>query len=381
MKIFSCQRDKTACNYYRITHPLYKLHELGMAEVMLIDEYQLGHERAIEGALWADLLVFHRPASEEWFKFIKTMQKFGKIFVSDYDDNPFQTSPLNPAYAHFGTEEVRYQWPDGSSEMLWSEDMVSKTGSKLFNIERNIRHREVFKLNFKKSDLVTCTTPELQEAFKKINPNTVVLPNLISPEFYPAIPDMGKREVRVGWQGGSSHYEDLFFIKPVIKRMLETHDNVKFVFFGDMRFQPLFKDCDNNKIEWISWSSHDVYPYKLTLLNLDIGLCPLVDNEFNRTKSAIKWMEYSMVGMATIAADIPPYSPVIKNGETGLLCKEEHTHWNEQLDYLIRSKSARYAMACSAKNDVLENHNLDKKIHLWEQAYSEVLRPKATMVK
>jgi hypothetical protein len=381
IKVFSCKRDTTACNAYRILQPLVKLHEKGLAEVMLIEEYQLGMDKAIEGVLWADLLVFHRPANEDWFKFIKTMQKYGKIFVSDYDDNPFNTSPMNPFYGNIGVEEVEYAWPDGRKEWLWKDGQVSKTGKKIFDIERNINTRETFKLNFKKSDLVTCTTPELRDAFLKINPNVAILPNLIATEFFPAIPDMGKGEIRIGWQGGSSHYEDLFFVKPVIKAILEKHKNVKFVFYGDMRFQPLFDDCVQEQIEWHHWTSHDVYPYKLTLMNMDIGLCPLVDNEFNRTKSAIKWMEYSMVGMATIAANIPPYSSVIKNGETGLLCGEDHKEWIDALDNLILNRGKRHAMACLAKQDVLENHNLESKIHLWADTYENILHPKATVLK
>lgn len=381
MRIFSARRDSTACNSYRIEHPLHMLNEQGLAEVAFVDAWQLGNDEAIEGALWADILVFHRPANEEWFKFIKTMQKYGKLFVSDYDDNPFKTSPLNPFYGSIGVEPVEYVWPDGSKEWLWSEDMVSKTGKKIFSIEKNLHYRETFKLNFKKSDMVTCTTPELAEEFKKINKNTVVLPNLISPEFYPTMPSMGKGEVRIGWQGGASHYEDLFFLKPIIKRTLEKHNNVKFVFYGDSRFQALFSDCDQSKMEFHHWTSHEVYPYKLSLMNLDIGLCPLIDNEFNRMKSAIKWMEYSMVGIATIAADIPPYNKVIKHGDTGLLCKEDAKEWEDKLDYLIKSPSARHAMACTAKQDVLENHNLNTKIHLWADAYNNILRPSGDLLQ
>ncbi len=381
MKIFSCRRDRTACNFYRIETPLYALQDKELAEVAICEEHQLGSEKAIEAALWADILVFHRPADENWFKFIKLMQKYGKVFVSDYDDNPFHTSPMSPAYAHFGTQELEYEWPDGKKEWLWRNGMLSKDGSKvLFDIERNIRHLEMFRANFRKSDIISCTTPELRETFLEVNPNTVVLPNLITPDWFPENPGMYKDKVRICWQGGSSHYEDLFFIVPVIKNVLKKHDNVKFVFYGDGRFMPLFNDCDQSKIEFHHWTSHDVYPYKLTLMNIDIGLCPLVDNEFNRMKSAIKWMEYSMVGAATIAANIPPYSKVISHGNTGILCKEDEKEWEDQLDYLIKSTSSRYAMACEAKNEVLKNHNVETKAHLWLEAYEAVLKPKVAVI-
>jgi glycosyltransferase involved in cell wall biosynthesis len=259
--------------------------------------------------------------------------------------------------------------------------MVSPSGKKVFDIERNIHYRETFRANFKQSDLITTTTEELAEEFRKINPNVVVLPNLTTASWFPPIPEMVKKEVRIVWQGSASHYEDLFFLHPIICKILKKHDNVKFVFFGDMRFKKLFDACDQSKIEYHNWMCLDAYPYKLALLNGDIGVCPLVDNVFNRSKSAIKWMEYSMVGMTTVAANIPPYSKVIENGKTGILCGEDEKEWEDALDRLIKSKTDRWTLASQAKDEVLTNHNLDKKAHLWLNAYESVLNPKAHMLK
>jgi len=42
----------------------------------------------------------------------------------------------------------------------------------------------------------------------------------------------------------------------------------------------------------------DAYPMRLAGLRLDIGLAPLIDNEFNHCKSKIKYFEYSIVKAA-----------------------------------------------------------------------------------
>lgn len=379
MKILGIERDDSACNHYRVFSPLKKILDLNLADVALIHQRDLGTDRAKNLAILSDLIVFQRPADEEWLNFIKSFRKWGKVIVSDYDDDPFNTSPLNPFYQYVGTEPVEYQWADGTKEMLWSEDMVNSQGTKIFNIERNIAYRDMFRLNFKKSDLVTCTTDILKNEFLKITPNVAVLPNLIDPGFWPKIPDFNKNEVRIGWQGGWSHYEDLYNIVPVIKNVLDKHDNVKFVYFGDQRFRVLFKDCDQNKIEWQDWVHHETYPYKMTLLNLDIGICPLADNKFNWTKSAIKWMEYSMLGMATIASNIEPYSSVLKHRETAMLCND-NKEWEESLNELIIDGKKRRLMAKKAFVDVIENHNINTKANLWVEAYQNVLKPKEVLV-
>lgn len=379
MKIMGIERDDSACNFYRILSPLNNILEQNLADVAIIHQRDIGNDRAIQLALNADLIVFQRPANEDWLNFIKVCRKHGKHIVSDYDDDPFNTSPLNPFYQYVGTEPVEYEWADGTKEMLWSEEMVGSTGSKIFNIERNIAFRDLFRLNFKKSDLVTTTTEILANEFRKITNSVAVLPNVIDPSFWPQIPDFNKREVRIGWQGGFSHYEDLYDIVPVIKRVLDKHDNVKFVYFGDQRFRNLFKDCDQNKIEWQDWVHHETYPYKMTLLNLDIGICPLADNHFNWTKSAIKWMEYSMLGMATVASNIEPYKSVIEGGVTGFLVND-HKEWELALDALIENGSERRKMAKKAFVDVMENHNIQNKAHLWIKAYEEMLKPKEVLV-
>jgi len=374
LKILAIERDKLAINYYRILQPLAKVDELGLAEVQFVEEKNLGDERSKDMALWADVIVFQRPATEAWYNFIKLCRKIGKVIVADYDDHPFKTSPLNPFYRYVGVEPVMWEWADGTKEWLWHEDMVGATGEKLFNIEQNINHRDMFRANFKKADIVTTTTEILREEFLKVNPNVAILPNLICPEFFPSKYEFVKRDVRIGWQGGNSHYEDLYFVVPVIKEVLERNKNAKFVYFGDLRFMGMFKDCPQNQIEWHSWVGHAVYPYKLAMLNLDIGLCPLVDNEFNRNKSSIKWMEYSALKMMTVASNIPPYSVSIDNERTGVLVNEDHKAWVDVLNKAVSDKYYRQHMAQRAYDDVIENHNINTKAHLWVEAYQKAAK-------
>lgn len=379
LRILGIERDKTACNFYRILSPLAKLDERELADVILVQESDLGNDKSVNSALWADIIVFQRPSTEAWFNFIKTCRKNGKLIVSDYDDDPFNTSPFNPYYQFIGTEEYGIQWEDGTKEMLWSEGMVSQNGNKIFDIEKNINHRDMFYLNFKKSDMVTCTTDILRNEFLKMNENVLVLPNLIDFNFFPPLQEFKKNEIRIGWQGGASHYEDLYLIKDVIFEILKNNPTAKFVYFGDMRFKGLFSKCNQKQIEWHPWVQHNAYPYKLAMLNLDIALCPLVDNVFNRNKSAIKWMEYSAMKFATIASDIPPYSEVIKQGETGLLVNSDKAMWIDSIQTLISSEHMRRNLSENSYEDVKLNHNIENKSHLWYDAYNKLINQEVTV--
>lgn len=371
MRILGINRDESACDLYRISQPLYKLLENGMANILTIKEgAELATDFALQKVMESDIILVHRPASEEWFKFIKTCRKYGKTIVVDYDDDPFNTSPLNPYYQFIGTEEVEFAWPDGKREMLWSKNPMEHGGRHL-DIETNIRRRDLFRASFRNADMVSTTTDILKDKLSAINKNTVVLPNLIDFEQYPIVEHVKKR-IRVGWQGGASHYEDLYMMAPAIKKILKKYDNVDFVFWGDLRMYGLFRDIPMERVECHQWVKQICYPYKLACMNLDIGLCPVVNNEFNRNKSAIKHLEYSVVKAATVASNMPPYSPVIRHGENGLLVKEDE--WFDAIEMLIVDKEKRERIAKNAFEDTHENHNANSKAYLWLNAYEALLK-------
>lgn len=368
LRILGVERDTKACGYYRITQPLEHIAMDNLADVQLI-EYgtEFDSDENMRKVFESDVILLPRPSSEEWFSFVKACRKAGKIIVSDYDDDPFTCDPMNPYYRWIGIEE----WSHPDFGDVWKHGMIDKkTGDEWFNIEKNMNRRDMLRASFKKSDLVTCTTEELKEVFLKINPNVTILPNSIDLDVY-LRPEFVKKKIRIGWQGGVSHYRDLHLMIPILEKISKKYpDDVEIVYFGDSRFGHLFKDIKNFELH--PFVQHGVYPYKLTLLNLDIGLCPLVDNEFNRRKSAIKWMEYSAVGAATVASNIPPYSPVIENGRTGLLASNQE-EWVEALESLIKDRKKILELSQNALEDIQAKHTIQKNAHLWVDAYKQVI--------
>ena len=101
-----------------------------------------------------------------------------------------------------------------------------------------------------------------------------------------------------------------------------------------------------------------------------IGLAPLSDIPFNHAKSAIKYMEYSCLGMAAIYADLPPYRDAIVNGENAMLAQAESPQaWAEALERLLQDTEARTHMALAARDSVERNHLLSSDATLWTQVW------------
>lgn len=367
MRVLSFERDSGACNHYRVLQPLYKMLNNGLANILTINKSNCSDQDFVnQKILESQIILIHRPADEKWLNLIRAAKRAGKIVVADYDDDPFNTSPWNEAYRWYGVQEVTYKQDEDSEAIaLW------KDGEDGFSIEANIERRDLFKASFKSCDLVTCTTDNLKDTFSKINPNTVVLPNLIDCEIFQPIHMVKTKEIRIGYVFGNSHYEDFYMVRPHLKSILDKFPQVKLVFFGDCSFHGLFKDFPKDRIEWHSWVGVSAYPYKLMTLNIDIGICPLVDNAFNRCKSSLKWMEYSAIGVATVASNMAPYSVTISDGKDGILSKDDE--WTEKLTKLIQDGVYRKQIAMNAYKNVQSNHNADKKAYLWEEAYQKVL--------
>ena len=375
MRILGIERNNFATNHYRVVQPLRKLqqHRLAETSTFHIDDLKTRLEQITELVIGADVILTYSPSNEDWLGFMKLCRKHGKLVVADYDDDPFNVSPWNPAYQHVGMQEVAYEWPDGTRDLLWSEDMVGAKGEPgFFDVERNLRTRDLFAVNFKRADLVTTTTDILAETLRAFNPRVGILPNLIDLEDYVRLDVNRRGRVRIGWQGGSSHYEDLWVMLDSLRRLLEKYPHVTFVYLGDLRLAGVLRPLPPAQVEIHRWVSHAAYSYKLATLCLDIGLCPLVDTVFNMNKSAIKWMEYSAVGAATIASGITPYRQVIEHDQTGLLAGDDA--WFMAMESLVLDEKRRRKLADNAYDAVESSHNSDTKAHLWVEAYEQLLK-------
>lgn len=95
----------------------------------------------------------------------------------------------------------------------------------------------------------------------------------------------------------------------------------------------------------------------------DIGIAPLTNSKFNQSKSHIKWMEYSMYEIPTVASKVYPYSKdilgikTIEDGVTGILC--ENGEWEKKLSMLIEDEELRRKIGKQAKEYVAKNWQYD----------------------
>jgi glycosyltransferase involved in cell wall biosynthesis len=99
---------------------------------------------------------------------------------------------------------------------------------------------------------------------------------------------------------------------------------------------------------------------------------PLTDDEFNKGKSNLKWLENSARKIPTVASSVESYKVSIKHGETGFLANNQD-EWVEHLSHLIENKTLRTRIGQQAYDEVKKNYNIETQVYKWANAYREVL--------
>jgi hypothetical protein len=189
------------------------------------------------------------------------------------------------------------------------------------------------------ADTVCVSTEPLARV---VGPKAVVCPNLVDPLAWRLWPRRGRPPIRVVWSGSGYHAGDLGTIRQPLLNIIKFYGRrVRWIWFGWV------PEWLRGLVEYVPPVALEYYPALLCSLKGDIGLAPLEANEFNESKSAIKYYEYTLAGMATVASPVGPYKIVVNNVD-GILAD----HWEGELSSLIEDAEARRRLASNALHRV-----------------------------
>lgn len=248
----------------------------------------------------------------------------------------------------------------------------------------------------RKADALTVATEAMKENYSRFTDAPIyVLPILMDYDYYgeaevTELPKRNTDEIRIGWFGGKTHFEDLKMVLPAIKNVLKRDKRVKFVYcgYGGMESDSLameamwgedvFKDIPRERREFAPGVPEDYWPQKHRLLDFDIGIAPLIDDSrkdglpgFNESKCYTKWMEYSVLKTPAVLSPTV-YDKVVKHGKTGLIAKTEK-EWENHIMALVNDPKLREKIGTAASEDVRDNHNIEDRWKDWIKVYEEVL--------
>ena len=353
MNVYMVNSSYEGCCYIRILLPAF---HNGFNSNKPSLTAKIDSPKKMQGMLrGADIVVFHRPETKEFYDLAMVLKADGKKIVVDNDDT-FKIDDYHPL-AQFK--------PDAVEVGLKSRDIAMDMFLEI-------------------ADLVTTTTETLANEYRKINDNVVIIPNCVDPiDWDEPLRNEGNK-VRIGMVGSVAFEYDYLHMKDILRGLGERKD-VELVLFGlgskahrkqnpnvTKAFADEYKFWDSVEKEQIPWCPIQDYPKTLNEARLDMMLIPRKDNYFNRCKSNVKFLEAAMCEIPVIAQsfDKGPYEELthLVNG----VKVYDNDNWMDFINYLIDNKDRRREIGILAKKYTLNNYNIEDRSHEWFDAYKKL---------
>ncbi|WP_434655353.1 glycosyltransferase [Pseudomonas sp. R3-56] len=208
-------------------------------------------------------------------------------------------------------------------------------------------------------DLIYASTSHLAGLLIQLFPDRPVYHGMYAPYIGDRLPITRKARPyqTVGYMGSKGHQEDLNLVVPALERLLDERPDLHFEVFGTIQMPPrLERFGDRIKSHKVN-KAYSEFLSVLASLNWDIGLAPLVNEEFNLCKAPTKFIEYTAAGIPVIASNIPVYSKVIPS-DGGMLVDE--TGWYDALVSSLDSKDFRTQAVRIAQEFCAVNFSIDR---------------------
>ena len=204
------------------------------------------------------------------------------------------------------------------------------------------------------ADVVLVSTETLRRQMQSYNAETVVLPNYLDDRLWSA-PSVTRQftptDVRIVYVGTMSHRKDLELLRAAFRKLDPKYRNrirldvvgvadgeAGAGWFQTMPVPPQIAASYPRFVDWIQAQNC-----------WDWGVAPLLDTSFNRSKSALKFLEYAALGVPSICSDMPVYRDAVRQEETGLLVGNDPDRWRDALERAADAHSwERLRQACPA---------------------------------
>ncbi|MDE0784352.1 MAG: glycosyltransferase family 4 protein [Planktomarina sp.] len=204
----------------------------------------------------------------------------------------------------------------------------------------------------KTSDHVVSSSPFLNDYCLGINlrkASTYISSSVNSNYFIPTNTYNNKKTVTIGWTGTFSSKEYLDLLRDVF---LELNKRIDFKLRVIGNFQYDLPGVDLEVIQWRKETEVE------DLQGIDIGIYPLVQDDWVLGKSGLKAIQYMAFGLPTVATNVGTTPRIIKHMTNGWLVKTDE-EWIEALEELIKNPQLRQNLGEAARLTVLENYSTD----------------------
>lgn len=233
-------------------------------------------------------------------------------------------------------------------------------------------NREIYKEIIAKADALICSTPFIEQYYKKLHPDKPIymVRNSIDIKRWTRMKAV-KRQPIIGWLGATPWRSlDLEQMAPFFDSYLKKRD-VKFHHSGHLNWAAgahLRLGIDPKRCSVSPMVP--LFELPTAYAHFDIGIVPLNDIPFNRAKSFIKGLEYAAAGVPFVASALPEYEYLAESGvgRVANTPKEWMSHFDELLDISLREDESVHNF-----NIVRKNFSIEANAQKWVDVFREIM--------
>lgn len=334
--------DLPQCFLYRVQQKREQLEALDH-DVRVLEPEALNSWASASALLWADVLVVCRlPGTYPVLWAIGLAQRFGLPVYYDIDDLIFDAEHFPPPLSSYGG--------------TISADL--HTGLAL--------DAPLFEAAMRQADAVIVSTPTLARRWRELAADrqqpVLVLPNLAPPALRREASAARQRleatpaaagPLRLLVSSGTLAHKEVWVeqLAPALATVLQRHPQVLLDLVGSLEWPETLAGVAPGRIREIPFSEYGAYLRHVG--RAQIGLAPLEPGIVTDAKSAIKWMEYSLMGLATVVSPTATYREILEEGVHGLFAADGPA-WVVAIERLITDPALRQRLALQAHHRALE---------------------------
>jgi glycosyltransferase involved in cell wall biosynthesis len=317
-----------------IVKPLVALHRAGWIEATIALEHSV-FPHSLERA---EVVVFCRNTEPAYGWILDFALARGKPVVYDLDDNFFELPPT--------TDIGRYH----------------RAPERLEQLERYLKH----------AALVRVYSETLLERVGRLNPNAVKVDGPID---WNLIPSRPKRQdpntIRIVYPTSRVEDELAKVFLDDVQRLLTVFDGrLEMFFWGyhprELRGHPAVRFLP-------PIANYDRFFQKFARFGFDVGLAPLRDDLFHRSKTDVKFREYGACGIAGVYSNVGSYAKSVEHEVTGLLVSDRRGAWFDAVSRLVKDPDLRHVIQDRAQEYARAHYDLQLVQEIWGSQLQAVM--------
>lgn len=212
--------------------------------------------------------------------------------------------------------------------------------------DRRVKRRLQFWLQH--ADCVTTANEVLADYARQYSSAVVVVPMALDLHLW-ASTEHRSSAITIGWAGAPVNIPLIEQLDGVLSQLLEKYPAVKLAIFSGKRPR---LSCD---FDYYSFASGKEAEF---IKKLDIGLLPLVGDEYSRGKSPIKAIQYIACGIPVVGNIAGATTEILNDSNSIAVTSPED--WINALGQLIESPPMARSLGGAGRNHALVQHDSTK---------------------